>query len=151
MNLIDSNHKMFEGNSYIETKILGLLNNIAEVSNLRAHLTNAKLLNKLKKLAFSDQTSVSYFAIGIFAQLASDETIDWDSVDDFEFDFAHTMCNQIRSWPNTSSEMVSYRSFEPLGLLLFNSRYKFISMWSLWAIHHVCKKNRKFFQQNLIL
>lgn len=51
--------------------------------------------------------------------------------------------NQIQSWPNPSFEMVAYRSFEPFISLLDNDRHESISLWALWAIHHVCTKNRK--------
>lgn len=40
--------QIFEGKHNIETKILGLLNNIAEVAHLRSHLVNARLLQRLK-------------------------------------------------------------------------------------------------------
>lgn len=39
-----------------------------------------------RKLIYSDQIDVSYFAIGILAQLASDNHLDWTYVDDFDMD-----------------------------------------------------------------
>lgn len=101
--------KLYQGKSNIETKILGLLNNIAEVLHLRLHLIQPKLLHQLRfvkqfvfgrkiimflvfvhnierKLIYSDQIDVSYFAIGILAQLASDNHLDWTYVDDFDMD-----------------------------------------------------------------
>ncbi|XP_075679671.1 protein zyg-11 homolog A-like [Dermatophagoides pteronyssinus] len=133
---------LYQGKSNIETKILGLLNNIAEVLHLRLHLIQPKLLHQLRKLIYSDQIDVSYFAIGILAQLASDNHLDWTYVDDFDMDqMLQQMLNQIQSWPNPSFEMVAYRSFEPFISLLDNDRHESISLWALWAIHHVCTKN----------
>ncbi|OTF73164.1 hypothetical protein BLA29_003076 [Euroglyphus maynei] len=133
---------LFQDKSNVETKILGLLNNIAEVLHLRPHLIQPKLLHQLRKLIYSDQIDVSYFAIGILAQLASDHHLDWTDVEDFDMDqMLQQMLNQIQSWPNPSFEMVSYRSFEPFMSLLVNDRHESISLWALWAIHHVCTKN----------
>lgn len=133
---------LFQGKNNIETKILGLLNNIAEVIYLRRHLIQPKLLHQLRKLIYSDQIDVSYFAIGILAQLASDNNLNWSKVENFDMDqMLQQMLNQIQSWPNPSFEMVAYRSFEPFMSLLTNDRHESISLWALWAIHHVCTKN----------
>lgn len=91
----------FPGDKCIETKVLGLLNNIAEVPHLRSNLLvdyflgNLRyvfqylILFHLKKMfsfphfrsfMFSSEIEVSYFAAGIAAHLASDENIDWSKV-----------------------------------------------------------------------
>ena len=68
----------FPGEHSIETKVLGLLNNIAEVSTQRHKLLQNKFLNLLRKLLYSKQIDVSYFAAGIVAHLASD-SIPWQA------------------------------------------------------------------------
>ena len=41
---------MFSGESAVETKVLGLLNNIAEVSYLRRHLMDDEFLSVLRSV-----------------------------------------------------------------------------------------------------
>lgn len=67
----------YEGFSSVETKILGLLNNIAEVSSLRNYLLQDPFVPSLRKLLQSQHIDVSYFAAGIFAHLLSDENQPW--------------------------------------------------------------------------
>ena len=57
----------------IETKVLGLLNNIAEVSWLRTSLLVDPFIQVLRSLLHSKSIEVSYFAAGIVAHLASDK------------------------------------------------------------------------------
>lgn len=67
----------YEGFSSVETKILGLLNNIAEVSALRTSLLQSPFVISLRNLLKSEHIDVSYFAAGIFAHLLSDEHQKW--------------------------------------------------------------------------
>lgn len=71
--------RVFQGDSQIETKVLGLLNNIAEVQHLRSHLLLHDYVDKLNELLQSQFIDVSYFAAGIVAHLASDGDMIWDS------------------------------------------------------------------------
>ena len=63
----------FPNEPAIETKVLGLLNNIAEVSWLRSSLLVDPFLQVLRSLLHSKSIEVSYFAAGIVAHLASDK------------------------------------------------------------------------------
>ena len=69
--------KTYDSHSSIETKILGLLNNIAEVPRLRVGLTSAEFIETLQKLLHSKHIDVSYFAAGIFAHILSDPQQNW--------------------------------------------------------------------------
>lgn len=71
--------RVFRGDSQIETKVLGLLNNIAEVQHLRSHLLVHDYVEKLNELLQSQYIDVSYFAAGIVAHLASDGDTIWDT------------------------------------------------------------------------
>ncbi|KAL1415663.1 hypothetical protein MTO96_029083 [Rhipicephalus appendiculatus] len=64
--------ELFLGESAVETKVLGLVNNIAEVPSLRSDLMKDNLMCILRNLLHSTQIDVSYFAAGIVAHLASD-------------------------------------------------------------------------------
>ena len=65
--------KAFPDTKEIETKVLGLLNNIAEVSWLRCSLLLDPFIQVLRSLLKSKSIEVSYFAAGIVAHLASDK------------------------------------------------------------------------------
>lgn len=69
--------KKYMSYSAVETKVLGLLNNIAEVPDLREDLMQDDLIVILQTLLHSSQIDVSYFAAGIFAHLASDGPEAW--------------------------------------------------------------------------
>merc|ERR1712029_672044 len=69
--------KAFPEKPEIETKVLGLLNNIAEVSWLRTSLLVEPFIQVLRQLLRSKSIEVSYFAAGIVAHLASDSPERW--------------------------------------------------------------------------
>ncbi len=70
---------VFPGDESIETKVLGLLNNIAEVESLRGRLMINEFVSTLAKLMHSAHIDVSYFAAGIVAHLASCPEKEWSA------------------------------------------------------------------------
>lgn len=56
----------------IETKVLGLLNNVAEVTDLKNRLVNPLCLGIIGRLLKSTKIDVSYFSAGILAHLCAD-------------------------------------------------------------------------------
>lgn len=73
--------RKYVGYSAVETKILGLLNNIAEVPDLRRGLMSNDVVIALRSLLHSDQIDVSYFAAGIFSHLISDGVDIWTGIE----------------------------------------------------------------------
>lgn len=133
--------KTFRCDSAIETKVLGLLNNIAEVEKLRISLMLNSLIEELYTLLKSDLIDVSYFAAGIVAHLASDGPCYW-SVNKFTRDeMLVELRNAVSQWKVPDSEMVAYRSFKPFFPLMRREMDYPIQLWAVWAIHHVCTKN----------
>ncbi|KAB0791231.1 hypothetical protein PPYR_03031 [Photinus pyralis] len=133
--------KTFRFDSAIETKVLGLLNNIAEVEKLRMSLMLNSLIEELYSLLKSDLIDVSYFAAGIVAHLASDGPLYW-SVNKFTRDeMLVELRNAVSQWKVPDSEMVAYRSFKPFFPLMRPEMDYPIQLWAVWAIHHVCTKN----------
>lgn len=57
----------------IETKVLGLLNNVAEVHDLKSRLLSQSCLDAIGRLLRSSKIDVSYFAAGILAHLCADQ------------------------------------------------------------------------------
>merc|ERR1719229_954248 len=130
----------------IETKVLGLLNNIAEVRELRDTILVDGFISQLRRLMHSDHIDVSYFAAGIVAHLASSETgggghwpatIKCSTRDEILQD----LFSVVSEWKTPEEEMDAYRSFRPFFPLMAPAQPFPVQMWASWAIHHVCSKN----------
>lgn len=134
--------KTFRFDSAIETKVLGLLNNIAEVEKLRHSLMLNSLVEELFTLLKSDLIDVSYFAAGIIAHLASDGQKMWNVTVYSRSDMLVELGKVVTQWKVPDSEMVAYRSFKPFFPLLRREMDFPVQLWAVWAIHHVCTKNR---------
>uniref|UniRef100_A0A915KQJ6 Protein zer-1 homolog-like C-terminal domain-containing protein n=1 Tax=Romanomermis culicivorax TaxID=13658 RepID=A0A915KQJ6_ROMCU len=132
--------KAFQDSS-IEAKVLGLLNNVAEVEHLKRRLINNDCLTAIQKLLLSTKIDVSYFAAGILAHLCADLT--WDDCEPTWDDCLELLISTIRSWEKPRSEMVAYRSFKPFFHLLSKWTLPAVQYWALWAIHHVCSNNKE--------
>jgi Zyg-11 family protein len=135
--------KTFKDDSAIETKVLGLLNNIAEVVKLRHSLMMDSLMNELFVLLKSENIDVSYFAAGIVAHLASDGADQWTVASHTRAEMLGELKSAVSQWKVPDSEMVAYRSFRPFFTLLRIDMDYQVQLWAVWAIHHVCTKNPK--------
>jgi len=133
--------RTFPGESAIETKILGLLNNIAEVSWLRSSLLVDPFIDILRTLLHSNSIEVSYFAAGIVAHLASDKPERWVVSGTPKSVITRELWDVVSGWTYPSEEMVAYRSFKPFFPLLQPRQEEAVQLWAVWAIHHVCTKN----------
>lgn len=134
----------FQGQSSVETKVLGLLNNIAEVAHLRPRIMRQRFISMLYLLLDSIHTDVSYFAAGIAAHLLSDGPTAWSLVmiQPSRDQFLEQLRRAVAQWETPQVEMVAYRSFQPFFPLLRSKAYP-VQLWAVWAIHHVCTKNPK--------
>jgi len=134
------NSDRFKDESSIETKVLGLLNNLAEVKHLRTLILRTDLITVLStRLLASDHIDVSYFAAGILSHLCSGE--DWGLEDSVPRQgVLAKLENRVLSWANPNGEMVAYRSFRPFFTLL-HCNLKEVQLWAIWAIRHVCTKS----------
>merc|ERR1719419_1791870 len=131
----------FPGEAAIETKILGLLNNIAEVSWLRSSLLVDPFIDRLRELLNSKSIEVSYFAAGIVAHLASDRPELWTVAGTPKSVITGELWAVVSGWTYPEEEMVAYRSFKPFFPLLQPLQEEAVQLWAVWAIHHVCTKN----------
>jgi len=128
----------FPGDKCIETKVLGLLNNIAEVPHLRSNLLKDQFLANLRSLMYSHEIEVSYFAAGIAAHLSSDETLDWTKGTIDKTEFNNELEEVVMKWKMNVPEMVAYRSFRPFYPLMAENQPMSVQLWAVWALHHVC-------------
>ncbi|XP_047361146.1 protein zyg-11 homolog B-like isoform X1 [Vespa velutina] len=135
----------FQGESSVETKVLGLLNNIAEVVHLRPRLMQTRFISMLSLLLDSVHIDVSYFAAGIAAHLLSDGPSAWSSMlsQPSREQLLDQLAHAVTHWQTPQGEMVAYRSFQPFFPLLRCSDAYPVQLWAVWAIHHVCTKNPK--------
>ncbi|KAH9488283.1 Protein zyg-11 B [Bulinus truncatus] len=132
-----------ENHVQVETKILGLLNNIAEVKTLRYKLMREDFIMLIKQMLHGEHIDVSYFAAGILAHLCSDGDEAWRSIAGLDrYDILEDLKKVVSNWDQPKAEMVAYRSFKPFFPLL-QSHDTPIQLWAVWAIHHVCSKNGK--------
>ncbi|KAK3516519.1 hypothetical protein QTP70_019897, partial [Hemibagrus guttatus] len=131
----------FPSESSIQQKVLGLLNNIAEVGELHAELMVQGFLDHIRSLLHSPEVEVSYFAAGILAHLTSRGETVWT----LDLSLRTTLLEQLHSailkWPTPECEMVAYRSFNPFFPLLECFQTPGVQLWAAWAMQHVCSKN----------
>lgn len=99
----------------------------------------------LSFLLDSEHIDVSYFAAGIAAHLLSDSTEFWSNVlvQPSKTQLLDQLARAVTNWKTPQSEMVAYRSFHPFFPLLECEDVYAVQLWAVWAIHHVCTKNRK--------
>ncbi|CAH1776089.1 unnamed protein product [Owenia fusiformis] len=131
-----------EGRKEVETKILGLMNNIAEVKHLRHRLMQEDLLNIIKELLQSKHIDISYFAAGIVSHLAYDIHL-FSKEDETVNEMVKLLGEVVLTWEQPKTEMVAYRSFNPFYPLLQCHSCPPVQMWAAWAILHVCTNNRQ--------
>uniref|UniRef100_A0A3Q1C087 Protein zer-1 homolog-like C-terminal domain-containing protein n=1 Tax=Amphiprion ocellaris TaxID=80972 RepID=A0A3Q1C087_AMPOC len=128
----------------IQQKVLGLLNNIAEVEELQADLMEEDLLEHILSLLQDSQVEVGvrYFAGGILAHLSSRAEA-WTLEGELRTTILEQLHDSIMTWTQLEREMVSYRSFHPFCPLLQPCQPSGVQLWAVWAIHLVCSQNSK--------
>ncbi|CAM1154436.1 ZYG11B (predicted) [Pycnogonum litorale] len=99
----------YQSEAAVETKVLGLLNNIAEVPALRMSLLRNDFIVHIQHLMKSQLIDVSYFAAGIIAHLASSGEDAWSNIT-VNRKILLTELNEILTrWEAPEGEMVAYR------------------------------------------
>uniref|UniRef100_A0A8C8M0M7 Protein zer-1 homolog-like C-terminal domain-containing protein n=1 Tax=Oncorhynchus tshawytscha TaxID=74940 RepID=A0A8C8M0M7_ONCTS len=131
----------FPSESSIQQKVLGLLNNIAEVGELHVELMVQGFLDHICSLLHSPEVEVSYFAAGILAHLTSRGEAAWTLSITLRSDLLEQLHSTILKWPTPVCEMVAYRSFNPFFPLLECFHTPGVQLWAAWAMQHVCSKN----------
>ncbi|XP_015429427.1 PREDICTED: protein zyg-11 homolog [Dufourea novaeangliae] len=141
----------FQGESSVETKVLGLLNNIAEINYLKPRLMQREFISMLPTLLDSAHIDVSYFAAGITAHLLSADQRLWypEGLKQTRIQLLRQLAHTVTHWRTPQGEMVAYRSFQPFFPLLRCSDAP-VRLWAVWAIQHVITKNPKHYCSMLI-
>ncbi|XP_034558691.1 protein zyg-11 homolog [Notolabrus celidotus] len=134
----------------IQQKVLGLLNNIAEVEALQSDLMGEDLLEHILSLLQDSQVEVGvrYFAGGILAHLTSRREA-WTLDDELRSTILEQLHASIMTWSHLEREMVSYRSFRPFLGLLQTCQPSGVQLWAVWAINLVCSQNTSHYSSML--
>lgn len=139
----------------IHTKVLGLLNNIAEVKELQKDLVTEdclvlmmKLLSKKESVPDETELDVEYFTAGILANLGASRR--WDIQPSWE-ECMSTLSEAVLNWRSPTKEMVAYRSFKPFFPLLESHDVPGVLLWALWAIRHVCARNKERYKEMFVI
>ncbi|XP_040911186.1 protein zyg-11 homolog isoform X2 [Toxotes jaculatrix] len=134
----------------IQQKVLGLLNNIAEVEEMQADLLEEDLLEHILSLLKDSQVEVGvrYFAGGILAHLTS-RPQSWTLGEELHTTILKQLHTSIVTWAQLEREMVSYRSFRPFCPLLQTCQPSGVQLWAVWAIHLVCSQNTSHYSSML--
>ncbi|MGH0160816.1 UNVERIFIED_CONTAM: hypothetical protein FKN15_063094 [Acipenser sinensis] len=98
----------FPSESSIQQKVLGLLNNIAEVKELHAELMWKSFVEHISVLLHSSEVEVSYFAAGIIAHLMSRGEEAWTLSTSLRTSLLQQLHSTILKWPTPECEMVAY-------------------------------------------
>ena len=130
----------FDANTDVLTKLLGVMNNLAEVPGIRPVLMCDELVSLLKKYLETDYSmDVCYFAAGTLCNLI----LDW--LDERKLhcggkcDVLLSVGNAVNRWEKAAKVMVGYRTFKSF-LPLLRSSYPDVQLWAVWAIDHVCSQ-----------
>jgi len=130
-----------EARTQVETKVLGLINNLAEVSSLRRNLMREDVLYAMRDSLKSQHIDVSYFAAGIISHLVTDGGDCWTCPNMTRQEMLQDLGDAVLGWEQPQGEMVAYRSFSPFFPLLTHFEAPQVQLWAVWAIQHVCSKN----------
>lgn len=126
----------------IMRKILGMLNNIAEVSELRKCLITVDFMNLFRSFLEDQPIQLSYFSGGILSNVL----LNWSEDEDLPLFIKELTLLElekaVKGWELPSEELVSYRTFNPFVELL-ESPMPAVQMWALWGMLHVCSRNAK--------
>ncbi|XP_061694401.1 protein zyg-11 homolog isoform X3 [Syngnathoides biaculeatus] len=126
----------------IQQKVLGLLNNIAEVEELQSALMQGDLLEHIVSLLQDDQIEmgVRYFAGGVLAHVTSRPGA-WTLEEKLRRTILKQLQESIAAWTRLEKEVFCYRSFRPFCRLLRTCQPPGVQLWAAWAVHFVVSQN----------
>lgn len=122
--------------------IMGLLGNVAECPDLRAHFMEERFILRFTNLLSSvDKIECSYNACGILAHLMSEGSVFWNR-------YLHNrswqhVLNQMRDaisrWKICEARSINYRSFVPIIKLLEPGLAPEVQYWAVWALTNLTR------------
>ncbi|KAL4717706.1 hypothetical protein ACJJTC_000855 [Scirpophaga incertulas] len=128
--------KNFPDKEELLRNMMGLLGNVAEVSELRPQLMNKLFLTVFYDLldSSSDGIEVSYNAAGVLAHMASDGPDAWTVEDPSRHAVLARVASAVKRWDLRAERNINYRSFEPILSLLHAHHTPQCQHWAVWAL-----------------
>jgi len=116
--------------------MMGLLGNVAEVAELRNALMTKDFVQEFAFLldSNSDGIEVSYNAVGVLANMASDGPEAWTLCQPERSLVLDHMVKAINRWDIESSRGINYRSFESIFRLVGCCHTVECQLWAVWAL-----------------
>lgn len=153
MNYTVKNLQRFSDREELLRNMMGLLGNVAEVSDLRHYLMTPKYIRVFSNLlgSWSDGIEVSYNAAGVIAHIASDGPEVWTVEKPSRVYVLNQMVKAIDRWDLNSQRNINYRSFEPILCLVGVYHTPECQRWATWALANLTKVYRKLSVFSLIL
>ncbi|XP_028404697.1 protein zyg-11 homolog [Dendronephthya gigantea] len=137
----------FDKKSDVLTKLLGVMNNLAEVVAIRPALMCDECVSLLRKYLDENYTmDVSYFAAGTLCNLLLDLPEHLVLNCGTKSDLLLCLGSAVNRWKHVETVMVGYRTFKSFVPLL-NSSFPDVQLWAIWAIHHVCSQKVERYSQ----
>nr|XP_060629504.1 protein zyg-11 homolog B-like isoform X2 [Anolis sagrei ordinatus] len=133
----------FSSDSCIQHKVLGLLNNVAEVRELHPRLMQKDFIDHVNGLLSSAEMEVGYFSAGIIANLLSRGEQAWTLSQTLRRSLIEKLHSVLLKWPTPECKMVAlpaYRSLRAFYPLLDCFALPGVQIWAAWAILHICCK-----------
>ncbi|XP_026808471.1 protein zer-1 homolog [Rhopalosiphum maidis] len=131
----------FPDKNELMRNMMGLLGNVAEVSELRSRLMQGHFIKVFSDLLFSTQDGieVSYNAAGVIAHLASDGHRSWIIKTPSRYKVLDRMTKAIQNWNLDADRNINYRSFEPILQLAQVRHTPQCAHWAAWALANLTK------------
>ncbi|XP_053346896.1 protein zyg-11 homolog isoform X2 [Clarias gariepinus] len=126
-------------NPMVLKPLIGLLNNVSEMEDLRSQMMDEDLLELVLALLEVREVEVSYSAGGFLSNMTSSSTWSLDST--LRDRILTNLHSAVMSWTPPNSCIMSYRSLCPLYPLLRVSQPSAVQLWALWGIKHICTHN----------
>ncbi|KAM9789851.1 protein zyg-11 homolog [Neosynchiropus ocellatus] len=141
----------YHNEASVQQKVLGLLNNVAEVEELQSEMMEEDLIEHILGLLQNPDVDlgVRYFAGGILAHLAS-RPESWSLDEELHSTTLRQLHASIKTWTHLDREMVSYRSFRPFRPLLLTCQPCGVQFWAVWAIQLVCTQDTSHYSRILL-
>uniref|UniRef100_R4G9Y7 Zyg-11 family member A, cell cycle regulator n=1 Tax=Anolis carolinensis TaxID=28377 RepID=R4G9Y7_ANOCA len=133
----------FSSDSCIQHKVLGLLNNVAEVRELHPRLMQKDFMDHVNELLSSAEMEVGYFSAGIIANLLSRGEQAWTLSQTLRRSLIEKLHSVLLKWPTPECKMVAlpaYRYNITFYPLLDCFALPGVQIWAAWAILHICCK-----------
>lgn len=136
MSLFLQCYEMFPTREALLRNMMGLLGNVAEVSDLRSSLLQDKYIALFSTLlnCNMDGIEVSYNAAGVLSHILSDGEAVWNTSAPTRADVLDQLEKAIDRWDLNARRSINYRSFGPILRIVQCYHTPQAQHWAVWAL-----------------